>query len=371
MKSVLIDIFYLSQKYNIDNLLSYLNPLPIETNGLGVVIVVNNIVLDTLKTIEQGKKRVKYLNSRNFIDSISDFGFIFYDESRKQCILDSSCIGMVDYIVNSTMRYLPNTITLVAYPIHDSYKQELSHMLFKNHGNVMVRINDLFIDEEEIDDIESGYFTKSLFCDYKFKFTTSAINYLKTLPYSGTTHNEDGSLTQKEFAGTMKTILIDENNVHHLAVEKIPNTGGSGDVSLEVDLITFHSHPESAYENAKVNIGSPSLTDYITFLSVIENVTVIMTIVVAIEGMYIISIPPEWILSGKKYSSKIKDVIEKSKLTEKRSEVNPIQHSTGMSQLSIDGIRFVNVQFVSWSKSNSIISLVYSSENQICKIPKK
>ena len=91
MKSVLIDIFYLSRKYNIDNLLSYLNPLPIETSGLGVVVVIDDFVLDKLKTIEKGKKRVNYLNSKFFIDSVVDFGFIFYDKRKNQCILNDSC----------------------------------------------------------------------------------------------------------------------------------------------------------------------------------------------------------------------------------------------------------------------------------------
>jgi len=371
MKSVLIDITYLRNKYNPSVFFQHIYPIPTTTGRIGVVLVLTDKNMKILK-----HHRIKCLNSTEFMSEVISFGFLSYDQNSGRCVLEKSCKGMVKQVVDCTMRYVPNNTILVANTTDNAFREELISLFFTDDNvNPLTRLNDVFFyDYNNLTNRNKYIYNSSnisnIVCSYSYKLTPKTVDYLKTLPFSGTTRNNDGTLSQKEFAGSMVTKFIDDNLVHHLSIENRPHNGGEKNVSNNVELVTFHSHPESAYDDASVKYGFPSIADYTSFLTVESLTNVITHMVSCIEGIYFISVPSEFIESGYEIDSSIRDLISDSGVTDKNNGMSPTEHAIEMSKLTINGKRFVTVTFLNWENSNSIIKINYRKENGICKIPK-
>jgi hypothetical protein len=124
--------------------------------------------------------------------------------------------------------------------------------------------------------------------------------WLKSLVLSGSTLNTNGSVTQKEFTGSfsLDTPILHKSGRVVWRINKDhtrPIMIGSEQSTQNIpSRYNFHTHPEEVYKKYKVQIGYPSGGDYAVYMqSAIANKTVFHS-VIAIEGIYTISLQPFW-----------------------------------------------------------------------------
>lgn len=377
MSAILIDILNLKQNHDLSSFEKRFGLFP-DKKGLGLILVIDQTHIDVLKS-KIGNEKIKYLQSSLFMDSVMLSCFVFY--TKDKCCFDSGCKKHVETVVKCCMRYLPNTTRLVCKTDDPAFIEELKENMFtvekitKNGMVKLTRINNVFVSDFVVNNdnfkkyIDSQSFYET--CSYKFKFDRKVIEYFKTLPFSGVSINKDSSISQKEFVGHLVTQSINSKMEHNLVLPFRAVLGDEESVDYKVKLITFHSHPEQAYIKNNVKLGCPSMTDYSSFLKVASKVFVIMHIVVTIEGLYILSIPHNWIVSGLSFDENIIKIIEDSGLTDKNKNKSALGHALNMSKLKYKNTRFINVDFVKWDESYNSHFLNYQKdENRKCLIAK-
>jgi hypothetical protein len=94
---------------------------------------------------------------------------------------------------------------------------------------------------------------------------------------------------------------IDEGNkiVFEISNEKIMFNGDNKEVDSVISSYNFHTHPKEAYFSVPnhTDLGWPSLDDYIIFIMafIIDEIPTYFHWVCTVEGIYVLTIPPETI----------------------------------------------------------------------------
>jgi hypothetical protein len=123
----------------------------------------------------------------------------------------------------------------------------------------------------------------------------------------------------------------------------------------------FHTHPKKAYENQGVVRGWPSSQDFVGFL-LLDNETIFHT-VVTLEGIYVISLSPDWKGKlkdiNKKYILKHYDINHKRLITFDKyiEEINSKKYKGG--QLFV-------VKYLSWEKTGDIFPIYFAKTKDKC-----
>lgn len=128
-------------------------------------------------------------------------------------------------------------------------------------------------------------------CETVYCISEDSIRELRKLCFiKPTPNNKDSGMTQKEHAGAL---YVSGKNGDVNVLDINPDKWIEGEeqgVPIVEALYNFHSHPKEAYITNKVNKAWPSAQDYIGFLLAVLEDNTILHIVVAIEGIYIISL---------------------------------------------------------------------------------
>lgn len=384
MDSLLINIAELNKHQSLLNLEQQIGKIDVGGGDIGLILVVSKKELDNMKSLN-GNEKSNYFNSKSFLNSITNHAYVILKNNKVK--LQPDCKNMISYVLDSCLRYLPNDMTLVVKTDDNDYINELEANMFvagklTKCGLVKLkRPNSVFFDNQESNNPTINNHVTSTaingICNYNFKLSQTVLEYLKKLPYAGVTKNkETGVVSQKEFCGHLVTGAIsdDKDMVHDLVLPTQGVTFGGGEsVSCEIKLVTYHSHPEEAYLNHNVELGCPSLQDYLTFLNAASKVVVIMTIVVTKEGLYILSIPKGNIESEthKFDKDEIKTVIEDSGYCDKSKCKNAKDHALKMSNLKYKNVFLVDVKFFDWEEKYEKISLFHRGNAKgECEIPK-
>ena len=133
------------------------------------------------------------------------------------------------------------------------------------------------------------------------KFDNEDLDYLRKLTKGSHTLNDDGLITQKEVSGTLHIEKMKDDFMIKLDKTKKFNAHDEDSVRLVEGLINFHTHPESIYNELKVDLMYPSPDDYMSILTLLlqpyffENNEgtknpLLFSCVVTLEGIYIISL---------------------------------------------------------------------------------
>jgi hypothetical protein len=143
-------------------------------------------------------------------------------------------------------------------------------------------------------------------CTISCFFNKSVAKWLQKLPLNASTVNNDGSVTQKEIGGgfTIKEPIITKNNeiFWQIFFDKKKPKSNNNPISAEwvPARYNFHTHPRETYEiyskkiGYPVLIGYPSGTDYMLILDNILIGELVFHCVLALEGVYIISLNNYW-----------------------------------------------------------------------------
>jgi hypothetical protein len=375
--SLLVDVNNIIKPRKLLLLEQKVGPFPITDDATGVVLIIGEDMLAKLKSKNKGDERINYMNTLDFLQSIYDFGYISFNIKNKVCNIPVESIRCLEEIIKNTMRYLPNDFTLCCKVlIHDTIL--ISTLIdngfvgseIKNSYIEMSRINSVFIDSSVREEtIISTPVTNSSHCKYRARLSDEAIKYLRRIPERGVTIR-NGVFSQKEIAGSLVTGVIDDSMVHYLDIGQNQNYGDDQNVHTVPSMITFHTHPVEAYERNNVTVGWPSSTDYISFMKVGEQVNLIMHIVVALEGFYVISRNKEWFESRRIFDDKAEAIVRSSMAFEKLPSRTGNWHVNQINRITVDELHIIKVFFVPWSKPKTIFEVFYNTDDDQCKIPK-
>lgn len=367
--SLLIDVKIITNKKlsNIEKLI-----MPILQNKkyqIGVIFKSCVKSMEILRTKPSRESKLLYFNSDEFVKTIESYCYVCFD--KKVCILTNEALPMLKDVVYNTMRYLPNNLILkIENPPKKSYdilkKQGFvadSNNIFTRVNNEVLTVKDEFLDKQLYNDLNRQY----KFCKTKCKFSTKTFKFMKKLPFIGSSPSRNGNITQKELAGSMFVNYIDNENISIIDIKSSSIvSGGEHTVSTSPDLITFHTHPQSAYLKYKVKNGWPSVTDYETFLKACSQCNLMFHVVVAVEGIYVISRPEIFIKENA--SLKLGNIIRKHEAMCKKTDKSPIWHCEQISNIKVNNVQIIKVEFLEWGKPIDTFTVFHHKEYGKCNI---
>ena len=377
MPGLLIDMKVLI-KYKLNNLLNFIGSPPKTSDDIGIVFIVSKHQYDFLHTIKKRYEQISYIRSDSFLKNIYKFYFVVYSENKKICeirdqIDDSNHLSD---IIDSLIIYLPEDITIWTGIVdinksdiyinvgfdnpHISDKSPLNYK-FSSSGIAFSKPNNLNNKIDKTTVRNKLYYTYQQLgdnCNIYSRFTPKTVKYLKHI-------NNPQTKNQRELSGALtvsKVVKIDDKIVFELSPN--PQSVKIGDVE-EVDAVwsryNFHTHPKIAYDNHGVVRGWPSSQDFVGFLS-LDNETIFHT-VVTLEGIYIISLSPEW--KGK-INSINKKYVYKHYDIDHRTKISFEQYVDDINSKKYKGKQLFVVIFLNWKNATNIFPVYYSKTNDKC-----
>jgi hypothetical protein len=195
-------------------------------------------------------------------------------------------------------------------------------------------------------------------CNIYARFTQEAIEYLKHI-------NKPQGKNEKELAGALtvhKVVKKDNKIVFELSPD--PPSLKIGDEE-EVDAVwsryNFHTHPKKCYDNHGVERGWPSSQDFVGFLG-LDNETIFHT-VVTLEGIYVISLSPEW-------EGKLKDVNKKEVMKhydiDHKKKITFDQYIQEINAKKYKGRQLFEVRYLPWKKANGMFPVYFAKTHDKC-----
>jgi hypothetical protein len=205
-------------------------------------------------------------------------------------------------------------------------------------------------------------------CKTKYALSEDTVKQLKTLSFSEPTRNKDSSMTQKEHAGAMYVSgMSGDVNVLDINQNKWIEGKEQG-VAIVEALYNFHSHPEEAYITNKVNKAWPSAQDYIGFLLAVLEDNTILHIVVAIEGVYIISLSEYYAGNKDKLSPDVAGFINSN-----FNYCGKLDNSINWFIKNINTVKYKGhplfiTEFIPWDKATKDFTIYYCKTNGKCLV---
>ena len=163
----------------------------------------------------------------------------------------------------------------------------------------------------------------------------------------------------------MVVINITENLTHILEVNKDTIIIGEEEgVNVVKSLYNFHSHPREAYEKNNVKLAWPSAQDYVGFLlSSIED-DAICHMVIAIEGIYIISLNNHWISKREKLDKDAGNFILKAYGFCYKPGQTSEWYIKETNKINYKGFPIFDIHFLSWSESSKPFKVKFAKLNE-------
>lgn len=199
-----------------------------------------------------------------------------------------------------------------------------------------------------------------MYCEGKIYFTPELIEYLKTSLYENT----------NEVVGDLGIFKIEEN-IYNMTKGKTLNVGTDDKVSKINAPFSFHTHPRNAYHKYDVTRGIPSNWDYLVFATSYcdKNNSMLFHIVVAIEGLYVISFSKDSCDKIKKIDQKLNDFIMDNYGEIPRKNLNIQNYCTRMCDIKYKGDRLFDVTFIDWKDiNNTCFEINYKKVNNTCDL---
>lgn len=365
-------------KHKLDILLNIAGSAPRTKDDIGIIFLIPKKQYDLLYTLKTKNDKISYITSDYFLDSIYGSYFIIYCEKKKICELREHVTNPnhLNDIVKSLIFYLPKDITIWAGVVptkksnvyiksgfdnpHICNKSILGHK-FRSSGIAFSKPNheDKIVDEMTVHNkLQYALKEQGDLCNIYARFTKSAISYLQHI-------NRPKGYKEKELSGALtvrKVVKHDNKIIFELSPD--PSSLKTGD-NEEVDAVwsryNFHTHPKSAYENHGVETGWPSSQDYVGFLS-LDNETIFHT-VVTLEGIYIISLSPEWDGNLDDIDT---DYIINHYHIDHNTDISFDDYVKIINDKKYEGVQLFEVKYLPWNKSHYIFPVYFAKTNDKC-----
>ena len=286
---------------------------------IGCVLTIPQSTFEVLSSLDVAAgKRKEFINSRNFLSSIKKKGIVIFCPQKKVCSF-ITCFGFLAdtiHCLKSQFHITQDTTLWASCDLKDrNLKHKVKEMLHTGFTSPYICTSNPFskshspslcmyrqcnqklcpvISLQNVIYVLEEFRKSQPFCSLTLTFDPKTVSYLKSLCFSGKSKNKDGSVTQKEMAGSLYLDQVD----HKIKVNKESVTlGEEHGIELENATFNFHSHPLEAYNFFNTRLGWPSGHDYKGFLDSYLDTGTILHVVVAIEGVYIISIKKDFVNS--------------------------------------------------------------------------
>ena len=372
----------------------FLKNLPQTSFSIGIVFDIDDESFDYLESLQSGKPKIDYLDTDQFIKSIRSFSYIIYNKSSKYCEIDLVEGNLLEETVEIALEYLPNDTMLFIFIPLDRISHRLISSLaqlgfgepfisdgnpFNLHRNTVTGIYlsklNFLVDPKNISyDIEYAlqnfYDLDKNFCEVSFVFSEKTLKFFKKLSKIGSSWNGDKNITQKEIGGKLIPSSLDENFLVTLDIDISSLILGEEEgVKVVGSLFNFHSHPKEAYQRHEVELGWPSTQDYIAFLSTFSHYNTILHVVIAVEGIYIISLSDFWFEKNLKLTkSQMKDIIkfieDNYKLDKKQLSIK--QYVKNINALRYKDKQLIEVNFVQFKDCGNPLKVKYYKRGKKC-----
>jgi hypothetical protein len=384
MVSFLIDFNKIIKPNKLDLLESRISKPPETKFMIGLVLVISQKQYDILKSLPKGDKRVQYINSYEFVNSISSHSYIIYDEKRKICEIMEAEGTLLLKVIENTLFNIPNDVTLCVRIDLDSpsrnklikkytdagfkepyiSKKSPIGFNFQNFGLCLFRENNI-VNNEAANDVKYVLDQlpnkKGSLCSLKVRLSDDAIKYLQQISRMGSTLNRNGIITQKEVAGRIVTGKITDDLTYYLEIDKSSIVYGEEEgVEIIGGLYNFHSHPSEAYDRNSVKFAWPSAQDYLGFMSSSIEYNTILHIVATLEGFYVISLHSECPEKKEMNKEMVSFILKKYALGYKKTEGHtPEMYINYVNRIQYQGHPIFLVQYINWSNSQSFFIVPY------------
>jgi hypothetical protein len=398
MASLLIDFDNIVKPNKLALLESRVQPIPETMSSLGLVLAISQQQYKALEYIPKGKGRVDYINSPEFVKSITGHAYLIYDKKKRVCEIMGIEGAILAQIIQNALSSIPNDVTLwvgivledqnldvliedyIAAGFHDPYICKASPLgfAFNGYGLCMFRQNDI-VDKNVTNDVTNDVTNEVKYvltqfiadqkgiCTLKARLSDQAIKYLQQVSKIGSTINNDGVITQKELAGKLLAGKLDSDLTYSLDVDRSSVVSGDEEgVEIIGGLYNFHSHPQEAYSRHNVKLGWPSAQDYVGFLGSSIKHDTILHLVVSLEGFYVISLSEYWVKKKEKIDKNVVSfILEKYDYTYKPGKTSTL-YARAVNGISYDGFPLFLVQFIPWYEANASFVVPFHKNGVNC-----
>jgi hypothetical protein len=385
---VIIDFQKLSKKIN--PLKKYLNLPNLEYKGFlpALIIISKKPIIEKLSECSLGKKRIEYINSKEFQKSIVQHYIYLYNVRKRICIVDPKSINHIDLILENCINYLlPNTLLWVGLELDNNEDiKKICDIGFNSPYITNIRPDKKRCNKEvialcrkniendpdaiegtmnKINDIIEQHKKGESCCRINAKLSTNAINFLKSASKLGVTVNKNGTQSQKELTGELyvKNVIKDNNKIIYIIdIDKgSVESGNEENVDVFPTRYNFHSHPHEAYVRHSVNKAWPSLTDYLGYLKLGANT--IFHCVASLEGLYVLSFTNHW---GSKLNKVSKTFVKDNFRVNQRGSLTPEDYTKHINSILYEGYPIYKVEYFTWDKADTIMNVYYPKIGMSC-----
>jgi hypothetical protein len=320
------------------------------------------------------QKNPDILHTSHFWDNVISFHYL-------KCDTDGCCLIVKDKIDKNVLNALQKDFKNIRANIYLEMKnfkkiiKNLSSLNFTSPKLEDLKTISLELDEKsdhthdvcnEVDYIISQKSDEQ--CGISVKFNDDAITFLRKASKMGHSHNDDGSVSQKEISGCLSVKEFSSDHIATIGVDKHTlELGEEENVNVKASRYNFHSHPEEAYVKYSINKAWPSIVDYLGYFA-LGNRT-ILHCVATLEGVYVISFHKDWVDDlksvSKKFIDKTFDISHQLNYTPEEyvNNVNSIVYTN--KKLKKSGHIF-KLQYLPWDRIKTVFKVVYGKEGLTC-----
>jgi hypothetical protein len=226
---------------------------------------------------------------------------------------------------------------------------------------------------------------KSQGCYYTFAVDPKTIHILKSLCRDVFFMDSKGKRKiGKEFFGNLAMKPMQDGRIMLVYNDKKVITGGKDTIDGFEDKVTYHTHPHPTYVEFDAKYAWPSKMDYKSITDTIVHGIGVFHIVVAVEGIYIVSLNDYWCENidslknmikreSKKYENYVSNLdIEYPYMMKKKDTATPHIKSPHdfckhANKQGIDNKPVLHTQFIGW-KDNITFKIRSPIIGSACKL---
>ena len=358
-------------KHNLKELLNISGTPPKTNDDIGIIFL---MPISQYNDLLRNPNQLLYIQSKSFIQNIKGSYFIVYNKDKKICELRDN-IDDKKYlkdIINSIGEYMPSDVIIwtgiIPVNMSESYikagfgnphivdHSPLKHSFNESGVAFLLKNNGEKVSETSTRNKLIHASTQSgKACNIYSRFTPEAVKYLQNINLN----------SSKELAGSLIVSNVnkyDEQLVFELSPDPSSSLeGNEEDVDAVWSRYNFHTHPKKAYENHGVTRGWPSSQDFVGFLQ-LKNHTIFHT-VVTLEGIYVISLSPEW--SGDINSINKKQILKQYDI-DHRKKITFNKYVDMINNKKYKGVQLFVIKFLPWNNATVKFPVFYAKTGNKC-----
>lgn len=331
---------------------------------------------NALKNKPKGEERILYLNSSDFLESIKTHEFLFYNPKKKLCLISKDT--NLETTRPSEETFSNETCFWVAIPTNlgmkvfrrfveegfrSPYVSTKSPIAKIERSVCLMKFPETFgatsdlTDTDILNKIKDLKSNKTGHCPIRIRLSKEALEYLKRTPRCHGTKDAENELT-----GELKISKVSPDGIYTINISSDSIKEGSAEnVNVSPTRYNFHSHPKKAYIRHSVELGWPSVTDYLGYHQLGENT--VCHFVATLEGLYVLSFGEYWCRHLKniprKFISKNFDISHKKKI----SAQEYVKH---INSILLQGKPIYKVYFFPWEKADTVFKIHYPPIEDAC-----